>query len=90
MFRLSTHGELVQKQTEKAHPALCTGAQYGIERVITYLVIHDVNYSPVLDCISNLVQLLIHVHALGIRVVAEAQTDYALVFAEDGLIDVPG
>lgn len=55
-----------------------------------YLIVNEIDNSPFLDLVDNLVQHLVHPHAFGVGVVAEAQTDYAAFFAEDRLVHVPG
>lgn len=55
-----------------------------------YLDINKIDNNPFFDCIHNLVQLLVHVHALGVRVVAEPDADYASLFVDYRLVHVPG
>lgn len=45
--------------------------------------------SEVLDALSNFVEDLVLAHAIWIVVATKADHDEALVFGEDGLIDMP-
>ena len=47
-----------------------------------YLVVDYVDYNPVFDCVYNLIQHLVHLHAFGCVVRAETEADYAGFFAE--------
>ncbi len=47
-----------------------------------YLVIDDVDNNPVLDCVYDLVEHLVHFHTFGCVVVAEPEAHYAGLFAE--------
>jgi len=53
-------------------------------------VVDGVDDCEVLDQVGDLVQVLVHGHAFGVCVRAEAQDDETLFFGEDGLVDVPG
>jgi hypothetical protein len=45
-----------------------------------YAVVNDINNSPFLDCVGDLIQLLVHLHARWVCVVAEAEAHDAGFF----------
>ena len=49
----------------------------------------DVDGGEALDLVGDLVEHLVLAHAVGVPVAAEADHAQALLFAEDGLVDVP-
>jgi hypothetical protein len=54
----------------------------------THAVVHNIYDGPILDCIGDLVELLVHFHACGFCVVAEAETDYAAFLTELYLVSL--
>ena len=51
--------------------------------------VDEVDDGKVLDLFRDRVEGLVHGHALGVPVVAEADDDDAVLFGLDGLVDVP-
>jgi len=47
-----------------------------------YLIVDYIDDDPVFDCVYNLVEHLVHLHAFGCVVGAETEADYAGFFAE--------
>ena len=52
-------------------------------------VIDHIDNRKVSDLVYDLVQVLIHLHALPVTVLAKPDADYSAFFAEDCLVDVP-
>lgn len=51
--------------------------------------VDEIDDGKVLDLFRDRVEGLVHGHALGVPVVAEADDDDAVLFGLDGLVDVP-
>ena len=51
--------------------------------------VHQVAHSKVLHLLRDLVQGLVHLHALWVPVVAEADDHHPLSFVQDGLVHLP-
>ena len=52
-------------------------------------VVADVDHGKVLHLVDDLVEVLIHLHALVVRVAAETDADYAVFLGGYCLVDVP-
>jgi hypothetical protein len=61
---------------------------HGVE-VWDLLIVAHVDDDELLDLVDDLVEVLVHLHALVVRVAPEADADYAAFFGGDGLVDVP-
>jgi len=54
-----------------------------------FVEVAEVDGAEVLDPVGDLVENFVLLHAVGVRVAAEADEDQAVLFTEDRLVDVP-
>ena len=80
------------------HDVLVPVEEHGGARVVqlVHLVevghlrdVHQVAHGKVLHLLGDLVQGLVHLHALGVPVVAEADDHHPLRLVQDGLVHLP-